>query len=202
MDSRLLAIATELLDEDGWTALSLDRIAERAGVSRATVWRAGLTRTNVERVLRLRLAADYRELMWRPLTMAGSGLDRLEAALRSLCEVAERSLPLLAHTDLAFHGSDLDAVGVELDYFGPWLRILEQAAADGSLPPVEDPPRFVVVLTDSLLLTYVHLRAHHRGYGWCPDRTADQLVDLLAHGFLPRSTADPYESPTSKDLNA
>jgi AcrR family transcriptional regulator len=186
VDSRLLAVATQLLDEDGWTALSLDRIAERAGVSRATVWRAGLTRTNVERVLRLRLAADYQELMWRPLTTAGSGLDRLEMALRSLCDVAERNLPLLAHTDLAFHGPDLDAVGVELDYFGPWLQILEQAASDGSLPPIEDPPRFVVVLTDALLLTYVHLRAHHGDYGWSPDRTTDHLINLLTNGFLPR----------------
>lgn len=185
MDSRLLAVATELLDEDGWSALSLDRIAERAGVSRATVWRAGLTRTNVERLLRLRLAADYQELMWRPLTVAGSGLDRLEMALRSLCEVAERNLPLLAHTDLAFHGPDLDAIGVELDYFGPWLQILEQATTDGSLPAIEDPSRFVVALTDALLLTYVHLRAHHGDYGWTTSRTADHLVGLLTLGFAP-----------------
>lgn len=187
MDSRLLAVATELLDQEGWTALSLDRIAERAGVSRATVWRAGLTRANVEGALRRRLAADYQELMWHPLTMPGSGLDRLQAALRSLCAVAERNLPLLAHTDLAFHGPDLDAIGVELDYFGPWLRILEQAAADGTLPPVDDATRFVVVLTDALLLTYVHLRAHHSSYGWTPDRTTDYLIDLLTHGFLPRA---------------
>ncbi len=186
MDSRLLAVATELLDEEGWSALSLDRIAERAGVSRATVWRAGLTRANVERLLRLRLAADYQELMWRPLTMAGSGVDRLEMALRSLCEVAERNLPLLAHTDLAFHGPDLDAIGVELDYFGPWFQILEQAATDGSLRPIEDPSRFVVALTDALLLTYVHLRAHHGGYGWTTGGTADHLVNLLTRGIVPR----------------
>ncbi len=186
MDSRLLAVATELLDQDGWSALSLDRIAERAGVSRATVWRAGLTRANVETMLRRRLAADYQELMWRPLTMPGSGLDRLQAALRSLCAVAERNLPLLAHTDLAFHGPELDSVGVELDYFGPWLRILEQAAADGSLPPVDNSTRFVVALTDALLLSYVHLRAHHSSYGWTADSTADYLIDLLSRGFLPR----------------
>ncbi|MET7282203.1 TetR family transcriptional regulator [Kribbella sp. NPDC005582] len=186
MDSRLLAVASELLDEEGWTALSLDRIAERAGVSRATVWRAGLTRANVEREMRLRLAADYRELMWRPLTMPGSGFDRLQAALRALCEVAERNLPLLAHTDQAFHGSDLDAVGVELDYFGPWLRILEQAAADGSLPPVDDETRFVVALTDALILGYVHLRAHHAAYDWTPDRTAEHLINLMTYGFVPR----------------
>ena len=185
MDSRFLAVATELLDEEGWSALSLDRIAERAGVSRATVWRAGLTRANVERLLRLRLAADYQELMWRPLTMAGSGLDRLELALRALCEVAERNLPLLAHTDLAFHGPDLDEIGVELDYFGPCFPILEQAVTDGSLPPIEDRSRFVVALSDALLLTYVHLRAHHGAYGWTADRTADHLINLLSHGVVP-----------------
>lgn len=192
VDSKLLAVATELLDEYGWSALSLDRIAERAGVSRATVWRAGLTRTNVERLLRLRLAADYQELMWRPPT-PGSGVDRLEFALRSLCEVAERNLPLLAHTDLAFHGPDLDAIGVELDYFGPWLQILEQAATDGTLPPIEDPSRFVVALTDALLLTYVHLRAHHSDYGWTTSRTADHLVNLLTRGFAPAAT-EPHAS--------
>jgi AcrR family transcriptional regulator len=186
VDSKLLAVAVELLNEEGWAALSLDRIAERAGVSRATVWRAGLTRTSVERVLRRRLAADYQELMWLPLTMPGSGLDRLQAALNSLCAVAERNLPLLAHTDLAFHGPDLDAADIQLDYFGPWLRILEQAEADRSLPAVEDPSKFVVALTDMLLLGYVHLRAHHSNYGWPADHTAEYLIDLVTHGFLHR----------------
>lgn len=186
MDRKLLAVATRLLDEHGWSALSLDRIAEQAGVSRATVWRAGLTRTAVERVLREQLVADYKDLMWRPLTMAGSGLDRLDAALRALCEVAERNLPLLAHTDLAFHGPALDAIGADLDYFGPWLRILEQAVADGDLDPFDDPPRFVVLLSDMVVLAYVHLRVHHRTYGWTPERTADSVLDLVARGYLPR----------------
>ena len=64
MNEELLAVATAILNERGWSAVSLDAIAERAGVSRATVWRHGLTRTAVERVLRRRLVADYRELMF------------------------------------------------------------------------------------------------------------------------------------------
>lgn len=47
MNERLLGIAIILLHEDGWSALSLDAIADRAGVSRATVWRQGLTRAAV-----------------------------------------------------------------------------------------------------------------------------------------------------------
>jgi AcrR family transcriptional regulator len=188
VNPRLLQVATELLDECGWEALSLDRIADRAGVSRATVWRAGLTRAALEQMLRQQLAADYRALMWGPLGMEGSGRERLDAALRALCEVAERNLPLLAHTDLAFHGPDLDAAGLEVDYFGPWLRILDQAAADRSLPEIDDKPRFVVALSDMVLLTYVHLRVHHRPYGWSPRQTADHLIKLVSSGYLPRGT--------------
>lgn len=186
MDQRLLAVATDLLDEEGWAALSLDRIAQRAGVSRATVWRAGLTRSAVERVLRERLVADYKELMWRPMTMPGSGIERLEAAVRALGELAERNLPLLAHTDEAFHGPALDAMGVELDYFGPWMRILDQAVAEGDLAPLPDPHRFVVLLSDTFLLTYVHLRARHRAYGWTANETTEQLLELVGRGYLRR----------------
>ena len=64
MNEELLTVATAILNERGWSALSLDAIAERAGVSRATVLAAGLTRTAVEEVLRRRLMADYRSLMW------------------------------------------------------------------------------------------------------------------------------------------
>src|SRR5258706_3972445 len=110
MNEDLLDIAIALLHEQGWPALSLDAIAERAGVSRATVWRQGLTRAAVERVLRHRLVADYRELMWEPLISSGSGAQRMSDALMALCVVAERNLPLLTHTETAFHGPDLDAV--------------------------------------------------------------------------------------------
>jgi AcrR family transcriptional regulator len=64
MNRKLFDVAVTLLREDGWEALNLDRIAERAGVSRATVWRHGITRASVEQQLRLQLAADYRDLLW------------------------------------------------------------------------------------------------------------------------------------------
>jgi AcrR family transcriptional regulator len=184
MNKDLLAVAARLLHDEGWSALRLERIAEAAGVSRATVGRHGLTRRSVEQLLREQLAADYRALMWEPLTMPGSGSERFEAALRALCAVAERNLPLLAHTDTAFHGPDLEAAGLTVDYFAPWLRILEQAEADGSLAPVAEPHRFVVLVSDTVLFSYVHLRAHHRDYGWDPEVTCDAVVNLVAHGYL------------------
>ena len=188
MDQDLLAVAARLLDEEGWAALRLERIAEAAGVSRATVWRHGLTRRAVERLLREQLAADYQALMWEPLTMPGTGAERFAAALRALCAVAERNLPLLAHTDTAFHEPDLNAAGLAVDYFAPWLRILEQGQADGSLAPVAEPHRFAVLVSDTVLFSYVHLRAHHRHYGWTPQTARDAVLGLVANGYLPRSS--------------
>ena len=188
MNEELLAVATAILNERGWSALSLDAIAERAGVSRATVWRHGLTRTAVERVLRRRLVSDYRDLMWNPLTSAGTGSERLATALVALCEVAERNLPFLAHTETAFHAPDLDAAELTVDFYGPWLRLLDAAVADGSLEPPEQPTAFVAALTNMVLLTYVHLRTYHSQYGWTPQRTAAVTVDLVSRGYLPRAT--------------
>jgi AcrR family transcriptional regulator len=196
MNKDLLAVAARLLHEEGWAALRLERIAQAAGVSRATVWRHGLTRRAVEQLLRAQLAADYQALMWEPLTMPGTGGARFAAALRALCAVAERNLPLLAHTDTAFHGPDLDAAGLSIDYFAPWLRILEQAQADGSLAPVAEPRRFAALVSDTVLFSYVHLRARHRDYGWTPEATRDAVVGLVANGYLPRR--DPAHPGTRR----
>jgi len=191
MNEDLLAVATAILNERGWSAVSLDAIAERAGVSRATVWRHGLTRTAVERVLRRRLVGDYRELLVEALRAEGSGAAaagarRLADALAALCAVAERNLPFLAHTETAFHAPDLEAAELTVDFYGPWLRILDVAVADGSLEPPEQPTAFVAALTNMVLLTYVHLRTYHTEYGWTPQRATAVTVDLVSRGYLPR----------------
>lgn len=183
MDKNLLAAASRLLEDEGWAALRLERIAEAAGVSRATVWRHGLTRSAIEQLLREQLAADYRALMWEPMTMSGTGAERFSSALRALCAVAERNLPLLAHTDTAFHESDLNAAGISIDYFAPWLRIIEQGEADGSLAPVAEPRRFAVLVSDTVLLSYVHLRTHHRQYGWTAEMAREAVLALVTNGY-------------------
>jgi len=207
MNEDLLAVATAILNERGWSAVSRDAIAERAGVSRATVWRHGLTRSAVELVLRRRLVADYRELLVEapfadgsdalvpasdarrpgsdPLR-SGSGGRCLADALAALCAVAERNLPFLAHTETAFHAPDLEAAELTVDFYGPWLRILDMAVADGSLEPPEQPTAFVAALTNMVLLTYVHLRTYHTEYGWTPQRATAVTVDLVSRGYLPR----------------
>jgi len=174
VNPELLKVAVDLLNEHGWEALSLDRIAERAGVARVTVWRHGLTRGSVEKVLRHKLIGDYRELV------SDAPHHDLAAALHALCEVGERNLPLLAHTETAFHGPDLDAAGIHLDFFGPWLPLLE---SDG-IRDLGEPERFITALTNMVILTYVHLRAYHGSFGWLPANTAEYVVALVSRGYL------------------
>jgi hypothetical protein len=50
---------------------------------------------------------------------------------------------------------------------------------------VAEPHRFAVQVADTLLFSYVHLRAHGRRFGWTPDITRYAVVDLVANGYLP-----------------
>ena len=73
-----------------------------------------------------------------------------------------------------------------IDFYGPWLRILDLAVADGSLEPPQEPTMFIGALTNMVVLTYVHLRAYHAHNGWTPQRTTTFVVDLVSRGYLPR----------------
>lgn len=188
MNRALLDVAVALLTEHGWEALNLDRIAERAGVSRATVWRHGITRTSVERELRLRLAADYRDLLWPVLARSGTGAERLAAGLDALCELADRHLALLAHSEMFLHDAEVVDDGVEVNLLMPFVRFVEEGVADGSLADVGDPWPFAAMLTNTVVLPYVHLRVHHAEWGWTPERTREYVLGLLAKGYLPRPT--------------
>lgn len=186
MNRKLFEVAVALLEEDGWQALNLDRIAERAGVSRATVWRHGVTRSSVEHELRLRLAADYRDLLWPVLARSGSGAERLEAGIGALCELADRHLALLAHSEMYLHDAVVVDDGAEVNLLAPLVRFLEDGAADGSLAPVEEPWPYAAMLFSAVVLPYVHLRVHHAEWGWTPDRTRAHLLALLGDGYLRR----------------
>ncbi|GIG61506.1 hypothetical protein Lfu02_58780 [Longispora fulva] len=187
MNRALFDVAVTLLEKHGWEALNLDRIAEAAGVSRATVWRHGVTRTSVEGELRRQLAEDYRTLLWPVLTMPGTGADRLAAALDALCAVCDRHLALLAHSEMFLHDAPLvDDAGAEVNLLAPFVRILEDGTADGSLGPVAEPWPYAVVLFTSVTLPYVHVRVRHAEYGWTAERARAFVLGLVADGYRPR----------------
>ncbi len=55
-------------------------MAERAGLSRVTLWRQGITRDGLLEGLLERLRADYRDGMWPVLTSCGGRKSELAPA--------------------------------------------------------------------------------------------------------------------------
>ncbi|GAB3422209.1 TetR/AcrR family transcriptional regulator [Flindersiella endophytica] len=186
MDRKLLEVAEALLAEDGWAAVNLDRIAAAAGVSRATVWRHGFTRAAVERELRRRLADDCRDLLWPALTMPGDAAARLRACLEALCELSDRHLALLSHSDQFLHEAELHKDGEPVNMLEPLVTLLNDGRRDGSIVGVGDPWPYAAMLCSAVVLPYVHLRAHHAEWGWTPERTRRYVLGLAADGYLPR----------------
>src|SRR3954452_13792939 len=103
LDERVREAAIQVLREHGWDGLTLERVAERAGRARSTLWRQGLTREALVGALVGELAEDFQRALFPILTSAGTGRARLTRGLDALCDLVDRHLPLMLATDEAFH---------------------------------------------------------------------------------------------------
>ena len=179
MDAKLLDAAVDVLGEHGWDGLSLERIAERAGVSRVTLWRQAIGREAIVDALLARLTADYQDTLWPILTAPGPGRERLREALLALCAVAERHLQLLLSSDEAFHRAQARA-RPRPSFIGPLVRLLHDGVADGSLrEPEAGYEDQANALLNTVCWSYVHLRGRHR---WSAQRTSKLVVGLVLEG--------------------
>lgn len=182
MEDRLLDAAVTVLAETGWDGLTLERVADDAGISRVTAWRQGASKQAIIDGLLTRLAEDYQAAMWPVLTAAGTGRTRLQLALRTLCEVVDRHTALLLASDTAFHH---DPTGQPpLRFTEPLARLLADAATDGTLPSSGDAQDRATVLFNMVCWPYLHLRVRHE---W----TAEKARSLILQAALP----DPPDQP-------
>lgn len=180
----LLVDATEAaIARWGLTEVTLERIAEAAGMSRATIYRRKVTRDRLVGALTARAAETYRAAIWPALTGRGSAADRLRAALEAICVTADRHLDLLAGMFLVhgevFHQPGPDALVIDV-FAEPFERILRDGATDGSLR--ELPPAVTAtVLFNTAGWGYVHLRASHR---WDSETARRSVIDLVMGGLI------------------
>jgi len=174
-DETLLNAAIAALQEVGWKHLTLERIATAAGTTRVTLWRQGVTLEQIVEGLLVRLTEDYQAMLWPALTAAGSGRERLSAALGALCDVAEKHLPLLVATDTIFHEAH---ILTRTSFTDPLQRLVSDGISDGSLLP-GDSDELASVLFNMVCWTYVHLRARHQ---WAPERVKARLLTLVMEG--------------------
>lgn len=171
----------------GLSEVTLERVAAEAGMSRATIYRRGVTRDDLIAALTLEAADTYNRAMLPALSRPGTALERLGLALDALCTTADDHLHLLAGMFLA-HGEVFHQAGPEamvVDVFAePFERLLRDGAVDGSLRDL--PPTLTATALFNLVgWGYIHLRAAHE---WQPETARRMILDLVLNGTRPRDS--------------
>jgi AcrR family transcriptional regulator len=182
IDDSLLEAGRRALRRYGWRALTVERIAAEAGISRATLHRRQVRKDDILAALVEHATAAYREALWPALTGEGSGRERLEQALRALCDSAEDNLELLvalrSQTDAIFHEDEPGEVMTRTEFSKPLERLLRDGIADGTIRDL-DPVETATLLFNLVGWTYIHMRTGHR---WAPDHARELTVDVALNG--------------------
>jgi AcrR family transcriptional regulator len=190
VDDRLLDAAVAVLEEHGPTGLTLERVAERAGRSRVTLWRQQVTQEALVDGLLARLTRDFRDGMWPALAEAGTGAQRLSSALTALCDLADAHLHLLGVADDIFDRAAQrmrDVTGQSFSFADPFLAALRAGTADGSIElAAVSPEDAATALFATVCWGYVHLR---RRSGWSPARARTAVIGPALAGVTPRGQA-------------
>lgn len=182
IDDALLEAGRRALRRHGWQALTAERIAEEAGISRVTLHRRGIRKEDMLAALADRATEAYRAALWPALTAPGTGRERLEQALHALCRSAEENLELLvalrSQTDAIFHEDQPEEAMTRSVFTEPIERLLRDGRADGSLRDL-DPVETATLLFNLVGWTYIHLRTGHR---WTPEHARERTIEIALGG--------------------
>jgi AcrR family transcriptional regulator len=178
-DERLLAAAARVLQDAGWQGLTIEAVAEAAGLSRVTAWRLGASREALIASLLSQLDQDYRRVMWPALVGSGTARERLDRAIDALFDVIDAHLPLLLASDTVFHR----ASATRLSFNEPFMRLFEDGRIDHSVAAIaDDPEEASDLLFNAICWPYAHLRGRHH---WTAERARRRLRGLLTPSLDP-----------------
>jgi AcrR family transcriptional regulator len=151
-DIRIIETATRVLAED--SGASMQEVARRTGVGRATLYRYYGCREDLLRAIRVQALRECREALGGVPVDEGSAIDALEQVVAALVPVLDR------YRVLADAGppdrSDPEQAALAEEVEGPLIRIIRRGQERGELTPE---------LTPSLALEVIVgvLRAARRG---------------------------------------
>jgi AcrR family transcriptional regulator len=180
VDDDLHAATVAVLGEVGWDGLTLERVADRAGRSRVTLWRNGVSRESLLQGLLRRLAQDYRDAMLPVLTAGGTPADRLRRVMNALCDVVDTHADVLTVSDEMFHRA-YETGDVPLGFLDPFIAPLRDARSAGQLRGKGTDAERADVLFNAVAWTYLHMRIRH---GWPPAKARNLLLPMLIEGTL------------------
>ncbi len=170
-----------MLQDAGWDGLTIEAVAEAAGLSRVTAWRLGASREALVASLLSQLGQDYRQAMWPAIVGAGPARARLDQAIDALFDVIDAHLPLLLASDTVFHR----ATATKINFNEPFTRLFADGRIDHSVADIADNPAEAAdLLFNTACWPYVHLRGRH---GWTPARARQRLLGLLGPSLDPAS---------------
>jgi AcrR family transcriptional regulator len=181
-DRSLRAAVEAAIDEHRFDAVTLEQIAEHAGINRVTLYRRGHTREALLTETAAAAAAEFRDGALAALTHPGRAPERLGVLIDALFDLADRHLGLLAGLydgpTAVFHlATDDDDALTRLEYTEPFERILSDGAAEGTLDS-QHPAEDAEVLFNLLGWTYIHLR---RSHGWPPAQARHATLRQLRY---------------------
>jgi AcrR family transcriptional regulator len=193
---KVVDAARFVLAEDGPAGVTLARIAAAAGVSRMTLHRQGVTKSDIIRALGERFESEHRDAMWQALVARGTAAQRLRLALELECRLVERNRAALDALDGSvraeiFHDPGPDAL-TRAAFVEPYERLLLDGEVDGTLH-AGDARETATVLYNAVGHTYRHLRA---GHGWSAKRAREGVVSLVLDGLVRGAgAARPEDGP-------
>ena len=176
----LVPATVAVLSEVGWDGLTLEKVAERAGRSRVTLWRNGVTRETLLETLLQRLASDYRDAMLPVLVAPGTPRERLERTMNALCDVVDAHCDVLAVSDEMFHRA-AHIANSSLTFLDPFLRAIADARAAGAIRTRTKDIDLADVLFNGVAWPYLHFRVRHQ---WPAARARRLLITTLLDGVL------------------
>lgn len=173
----VLEATLDSLARGGYAGLTFDQVAERAGVSRTTIYRRWPSKPELVRAALLRFA-ETRPVGRDTGTVRGDLLELLRVRLFDNRALRERGSGLLRGLMDELMDPELRAIGqlCEERFEGPVLMAIERGIARGELPAGTD-PRLVMEPIFSTLTFKVLVMSKE------PDLAfAERLVDLVLAG--------------------
>lgn len=179
IDDTLREATVAVLTEHGWAGVTLERVAVRAGRSRVTLWRQGMTTEVLLDGLLDALSADWLSTFEPVLAdTASTGRELLVIVLESFCELLDRHTPLVLASDLIFH-REQERNGAVV-FIEPFETAVRRGIVDGSLHPSARADDIAEILMVAVAFTYAHMRGRHH---WSRARVRRILIDLVFRGI-------------------
>ena len=191
VDPDLIRATEAVVDRHGWGRVTVELIAEAAGINRVTLYRRGLSTNHLLAAAAGAAAAEFQSRALEALTAPGSAAQRLDLLLDRLFRMADAHLALLAGLydgpTAVFHltgSADTDPLVItRLEYTEPFERLLRDGQHDGTLAS-DDPHGDAELIFNAAGWTYIHFR---RSHSWPPHRARAAVMKLVNALVAPAS---------------